>query len=141
MTLCMAMMASRSKRALVGICVAVVSLVLIVAVVAAFFLYPRMPAITRKGESDLSFSLSPFVINFTENMVVSNPNYIAITVYVRLPFLPSLVRANNSHRCRVVQRIDLRVYHRSIAVGNATSDEKRTFRAMTNGQVCAQLHH
>jgi hypothetical protein len=82
---------TRSKRAIWGVCAAVTLAVLLAVAVTAYFLFPRMPTIERKGESNLTLQLTPFVLNFTENFVVDNPNYVSLSVHVRLA--PSTARA------------------------------------------------
>jgi hypothetical protein len=65
------------------VCAAVTLAVLLALAVTIYFLFPRMPTLTRKGESDVSLSLLPFAINFTENFVIDNPNYVSLSVHVR----------------------------------------------------------
>ena len=65
-------------------CAAVTLAVLLAVAVAAYFLFPRMPTIERKGESNLTLQLVPFNLNFTENFVIDNPNYVSLSVHVRL---------------------------------------------------------
>lgn len=116
------------------ICVAVVLLILVGIGVAAYFLYPRMPTVERIGESDLSLSLSPFVLNFTENLEVDNPNYITVTVHAR----PHLPRGAGQWLTSVpsrMQKVNIDVSHKSIRVGKATLPKKHTFRSRTNNQV------
>jgi hypothetical protein len=79
-----------------GVCAAVTLAVLLALAVTIYFLFPRMPTLTRKGESDVSLSLLPFAINFTENFVIDNPNYVSLSVHVRCTALHCLHRLQQS---------------------------------------------
>jgi hypothetical protein len=81
--------------------VAVTLAVLLAVAVTAYFLFPRMPTIERKGESNLTLQLVPFVLNFTENFVIDNPNYVSLSVHVRLAVHPSHTRADTTHAAHV----------------------------------------
>ncbi len=87
------MMNSRNKHTIIGVVVAVLLVLLVALGVVVYFVYPRTPVIARKSESSASVSLVPFAVNFTENYVINNTNYLHLSISVRaFPIIPSLSR-------------------------------------------------